>query len=254
MNIFLTLGIVLLFHIIFWYLVSVVIKRMDVADFAWGLGFPLLSWGAFVISGFSVRSIVVNLLITIWGARLASHIYSKLRTHSEDARYVEMRKSWKNFQLRSFMQVFFLQGILLYLIAIPSIFINSQVAKGLDLFAILGVLVWLIGFYFESVGDKQLAEFIKKPENAGKIMDQGLWRYSRHPNYFGEVTMWWGIFLCGLGLSGGLLTVVGPITITCLILFVSGVPLLEKRYLGNVAYEEYKKRTSVFIPLPPKKI
>jgi steroid 5-alpha reductase family enzyme len=115
----------------------------------------------------------------------------------------------------------------------------------------VGVLVWLVGFYFEAVGDWQLKKFIKNPENKGKIMQSGLWAYSRHPNYFGEVTMWWGIWL--LNFSQNWWTVVGPMTITFLILKVSGVPLLEKKYEGNKEFEDYKKRTSIFLPLPQRK-
>lgn len=111
---------------------------------------------------------------------------------------------------------------------------------------ISGIIIWMIGFYFESTADKQLSEFIKNPENKGKLMTSGLYKYSRHPNYFGEVTQWWGIFL----ISGSLITIISPLTITLLILFVSGVPLLEKKYVGRSDWEEYKKKTSVFIPLP----
>ena len=109
-----------------------------------------------------------------------------------------------------------------------------------------GLIVWIFGFYFESTADKQLSNHIKNPANKGKLMTTGLWKYSRHPNYFGEVTQWWGIFL----LSSSLFTIISPLTITLLILFVSGIPLLEKKYEGRPDWEEYKKKTSIFIPLP----
>lgn len=116
----------------------------------------------------------------------------------------------------------------------------------------LGLVIWLIGFFFEAVGDAQLSEFLKNPKNKGKIIQTGLWRYTRHPNYFGEVAQWWGIWLITLGIPLGWFGIIGPLTITVLILFVSGVPLLEKKYQGRADFEAYKKQTSVFFPLPPK--
>lgn len=252
MNVYSILGIILFFHIIFWYIVSLRMKRMDVADIAWGIGFPLISWSAFFISGFSLPALVVNILITLWGARLASHIYIRNHKKEEDPRYAAWRKEWKNFYIRSFLQVFVLQSVLLLIIAIPSIYINISRQFELNVFMYLGLLVWLVGYYFEVIGDRELSEFIKDPSNKGKIMDKGLWKYTRHPNYFGEVVMWWGIFLFGITLPYGIFTIIGPATITLLILYVSGVPMLEKRYEGNVAYEKYKKKTSVFIPWFPK--
>jgi steroid 5-alpha reductase family enzyme len=254
MNVYIALLFILLIHVTFWYIVSIIKKRLDVADIAWGLGFPLLSWFAFFISGFSLPALIVNLLISFWGLRLAFHIYRRNRNKSEDPRYADWRKTWKNFQIRSFLQVFLLQGLLLYIVSFPAIFINIAESSKIDLFIFLGVAVWTIGYYFETVGDRQLALFIKDPVNKGKIMKEGLWKYTRHPNYFGEVLMWWGIFLSGLGIPYSIYTIIGPLTITGLILFVSGIPLLEKRYAGNTEYDKYRKQTSVFIPLPPKNI
>jgi steroid 5-alpha reductase family enzyme len=112
--------------------------------------------------------------------------------------------------------------------------------------------VWAIGFFFEVMGDRQLKQFLHNPSHKGKIMDRGLWAYTRHPNYFGEVLQWWGIFLCALALPFGYVTIIGPLLITYLILFVSGIPMLEKKYKGRPDYEQYKKRTSMFFPLPRK--
>lgn len=253
MNYYLILAVTLLCYMSFWFVVSVIKKRNDVADIAWGLGFVLLAWLSFFISGFSIKALLVNGLVTIWGLRLALHIYSRNKNKPEDPRYLEWRKTWNYFYLRSYLQVFLLQGLLLYLISLPVIFINHSVSEGFGILEIAGFFVWVIGFYFESTGDRQLREFISNPENKGKLMDRGLWRYSRHPNYFGEVTQWWGIFIVALSVPGSFFTVIGPFTITVLILFVSGIPLLEKKYEGRPDFEEYKKRTSAFFPLPRKK-
>jgi len=236
----------------FWFIISLIKKRNDVADIAWGIGFVLIAWLSFFISGFSFKAILVNSLVTVWGLRLAWHIFNRNKNKPEDSRYLEWRKTWKNFYLRSFLQVFMLQGIFLFLISLPVIFINNSVSNNFGILEIMGLLIWGLGFYFESIGDYQLKQFITKPGNKGKIMNQGLWRYSRHPNYFGEVTQWWGLYIIALSIPFGFLTIIGPITITILILFVSGVPLLEKKYAGRKDFEEYKKRTSVFFPLPPK--
>ena len=252
MNSYFILALTLLSYMAFWFIVSVIKKRNDVADIAWGLGFVLMAWLSFFLSVFSFKAFLVDGLVTIWGLRLALHIYKRNKNKPEDSRYLEWRKTWKNFYLRSFLQVFLLQGIFLYLISLPVMVINRSAANSFGILEIIGTLIWVFGFYFESKGDRELKEFISNPANKGKLMDKGLWRCSRHPNYFGEVTQWWGIFLIALSVPGSFFTIVGPLTITTLILFVSGVPLLEKKYAGRPDFEEYKKKTSVFIPLPPR--
>lgn len=252
MNYYLILGIELFLYMSFWFVISIFKKRNDIADIAWGIGFVLLSWSGGVLSGLNLRSLIVNSLITVWGLRLAWHIYLRNHNKPEDYRYQTWRKEWKLFYLRSYFQIYLLQGLLLYLIVLPVLFINQSSILNLQFLDVLGLMVWVLGFYFESVGDYQLKQFVTNPANKGKLMDQGLWRYSRHPNYFGEVTQWWGIFIVSLSIPAGFITIIGPVTITLLILFVSGVPLLEKKYAGRKDFEEYKKHTSIFIPLPPK--
>lgn len=242
----------LFIYLVFWYLISIIKKRNDVADIAWGLGFPLLAWAAYLISGFSWTALISNILISLWGLRLASHIYKRFRQHSEDPRYLAWRQSWKNFYFRSFFQVFMLQGALLFIIAWPALFINLSRPAGFNNLSLIGIMVFIIGFYFESVADWQLKKFLENPEKRGKLMQSGLWKYSRHPNYFGEVVLWWGIFLISLPLGAKPYLIIGPLTISILILFVSGIPLLEKRFAGNPEFEDYKKRTSIFWPWPPR--
>jgi steroid 5-alpha reductase family enzyme len=251
MNYYFSLALILLGYMTCWFLISVIKKRNDVADVAWGLGFVLLAWISFFLSQInSQRGLLVTALVSIWGLRLALHIYRRNKGKQEDYRYLAWRKEWgKWFIIRSYLQVYVLQGLFLFLIIQPVLFINKSIGT-IGLLDIFGVLIWLVGFYFESVGDRELKQFVSNPANKGKIMDQGLWRYTRHPNYFGEVTQWWGIFIIALSIPNALFTIVGPLTITCLILFVSGVPLLEKKYAGR---PDFEKRTSVFFPLFPKK-
>lgn len=254
MNYYLTLGLILFVYMSLWFVVSLVKKRNDVADVAWGLGFVLISWTSFFLVDYSgPREILINILVTIWGLRLAWHIHTRNKGKSEDYRYLAWRKEWGQwFYLRSFLQVYLLQGLLLFLIVLPVLVINKNSEATLGVLDFLGVLVWLLGFYFEVVGDAQLVRFIKNPANKGKLMQSGLWAYTRHPNYFGEVVQWWGIWLVALSVPNGAFAIIGPLTITTLILKVSGIPMLEKKMAENPEFVEYKKKTSIFIPLPRK--
>lgn len=255
MNYYLILALILFVYMNFWFAASLVKKRNDIADVAWGLGFVLLAWTSFFFSENSnVRGLFVGFLVSIWGIRLAWHIHSRNKNKIEDYRYLAWRKEWGgSFYLRSYLQVYLLQGFLLFLIALPIMAINKNTGSSMGWFDITGFLVWVIGFYFEARGDFELSAFIKNPANRGKIIQNGLWAYTRHPNYFGEVMLWWGIFLVSLGNVPFVYAITSPLTITILILFVSGVPLLEKKYAGNPDYEAYKKRTSIFFPLPIRK-
>lgn len=254
MSYFVTLIAILLVYMSLWFVVSLIRKRNDVADVAWGLGFVLMTGASFFLSGDSgIRGMLVGVLVSIWGLRLAWHIHRRNKGKVEDYRYLAWRKEWgKWFYIRSYFQVYLLQGLFLFLIVSPVLLINKNAGPSLVLLDFLGVAVWLVGFYFEALGDAQLARFIKNPENKGKLMQSGLWAYTRHPNYFGEVVQWWGLWLIALSVPGAWLGIVGPMTITFLILKVSGVPMLEKKLEGNPEFAEYKRKTSIFIPLPRK--
>jgi len=253
-TVFLITAASILVYMTAWFIAAQIRGRNDIADVAWGLGFVLAAAVSLIAGGvYSTRGLLVSGLVLIWGIRLALHIHTRNRGKGEDPRYRKWREEWgKWFVLRSFLQVFMLQGILLLLVAIPIVFANTSPAAPLGWFDFLGIAIWLYGFCFEAVGDWQLLKFIHDPDNKGKLMTGGLWRYTRHPNYFGEVTLWWGTWLMTLALPGGGLTVIGPLTITFLILKVSGIPLLEKPYEERADFQEYKRRTSAFFPLPPK--
>lgn len=238
------------------FVVAVLRQRNDIVDTMWGIGFVLIAWGSLYLSWHgllaSLSGLLVAIMVTIWGVRLALHIYLRNRNRPEDYRYAAWRASWGRwFLLRSFFQIFMLQGALMLLISTPVVYLIS-IGSVPVLFLLPGVVIWAVGFFFESVGDAQLKRFISAPENKGQIMQSGLWRYTRHPNYFGEVTQWWGIWLMACAAPSGYLTIIGPLTISILILKVSGIPMLEKKYEGNPAFEAYKQRTSAFFPLPPR--
>jgi steroid 5-alpha reductase family enzyme len=255
MNYYLTLVLLLFAYMSMWFVFSLIKKRNDVADVAWGLGFVLMTWTSYFISSdVGVRGLIVGILVTIWGLRLAWHIHKRNKGKTEDYRYLAWRKEWgKWFFIRSYLQVYLLQGMFLFMIVFPVLLINKTGGAVFGILDVIGILVWILGFYFEAVGDAQLSRFIKDPLNKGKLMQSGLWAYTRHPNYFGEVTQWWGIWLIALSVQSGWFGIIGPLTITFLILKVSGIPLLEKKMEENPEFAEYKRKTSIFIPMPTRK-
>lgn len=249
----------ILVYMSLWFLISIIKKRNDVVDTAWGLGFVAISWLALVLnSELGSLALLSLLLVTVWGFRLSGHLYLRNRHKNEDYRYAEMRHKWgKHFLIKAYLQVYILQGVLLLLVCLPVIMtVGLPHQTNIAVWALAGVITWLFGFFFEAVGDWQLTKFIQQPKNKGKLMTSGLWQYTRHPNYFGEVTQWWGLWLilCATNLPATykLLGLVGPVTISTLILAVSGVPLLEKKYANDPAFKKYAAKTNKFFPWNPK--
>jgi steroid 5-alpha reductase family enzyme len=236
-----------------WFLISFLKKRNDVADIAWGMGFIVMAWSSyFLLQTEIIYALLTNVLVSIWGIRLAWYIYSRNRGKNEDFRYLAWRKEWGRwFYLRSYFQVYMLQGFFLYVISLPVLLINKTSDIENPFFLYLGAVIWLIGFLFETIGDAQLANF-KKLNKGQKIIKSGLWKYTRHPNYFGEVLLWWGIWVMSLVSFNNIWGIIGPLTINYLILYVSGVPMLERKYKGVLEFENYKKKTSKFLPWFPK--
>lgn len=240
------------------FLVSHVLRRTDVVDAAWGPAFVVAAMAAFLLNPYDVSlglnvQTLVSVLVTIWALRLSVSITRRLLRKPEDSRYVELRKNWKgNPAVNTYLRIFLTQAILATLISSAVIHINLSMEEPIGLIAYVGASVWLIGFFFEAVGDLQLKRFLSQPSNRGKLMTEGLWRYTRHPNYFGEATMWWGIFIIALSVPNGWLGAVTPVIITYLLLFVSGVPMTEKAFAGKPGWKAYERRTSKFIPLPPR--
>ena len=237
------------------FVIALIKKDNSVVDIAWGLGFIMVAILTFFLQkGFFFRQVLVVVLVMIWGIRLATHIAVRNRGRGEDFRYAQWRRDWgKWFLPRSFFQIFMLQGLLLLIIAYPIILINHSSETRISLSDIVGIILWLVGFFFEATGDYQLFKFKQIKENRGKIMTQGVWQYTRHPNYFGETMIWWGTFCIALSVQNGWTAIISPLLITFLLLRVSGVVMLEKKYAKNKEFEEYARRTSAFIPWFPKK-
>jgi steroid 5-alpha reductase family enzyme len=238
------------------FLVSLVVKRNDIADVAWGTGIFLVAFMSFLATTEkTLISYILIILAALWGFRLTIRILLRNLKKAEDYRYKKWREEWGRwFYIRSYFQVYILQGTLMLVVGYPFIHLASFGTDSVLTPLIgIGVLIWCIGYFFEIVGDWQLDRFLSNPENRGKIMQSGLWYYSRHPNYFGEITMWWAIFMIVVSSPLGLVAIVSPVTITLLITKVSGIPMLEKHFAGNQEFEAYKAKTSVLIPLPPKR-
>jgi steroid 5-alpha reductase family enzyme len=249
-------SIILLFVYFFiFFMVGTLIKNNSIVDIGWGIGFVVLAWFSTLRSGnLGGANLLITVLISIWGIRLFYHILKRNIGKGEDFRYAKWREEWGKWLIpRAFFQVYMLQGVFMFVVALPVILINYTGRIGdITLFSIIGLFVWLIGFFFESVGDYQLKKFKENPANKGKIMSSGLWKYTRHPNYFGEATMWWGLAIIGLSAGASLAVFVSPIVITYLLLFVSGVPMLEKSFAKRPGYKEYKAVTPKFFPWFPK--
>lgn len=238
------------------FIIGQIKKDNSIVDIAWGSGFVISALYTFFRNPKAgLKGILITLGIIIWGLRLTFHIAKRNIGKPEDYRYVNMRKRWGNkfVLLKSFFYVYFLQMVIQYIVTLPIIYGNIT-KQQIYWYNWLGVILWGIGFFFESYGDYQLKQFKKSPLNKGKIMDKGLWSLTRHPNYFGDSAMWFGIFLIAISNIKGIWIIVGPGLMTFFLVFVSGVRLLEKKYEGRKDFEEYKMRTSAFIPWFPKKI
>ena len=252
---FVALGVILTLLTLVWA-ASVRAQDASLVDRGWGPGFAVLAWlWLWAMGAASPRTLLLAALVTIWGLRLGWHITRRNRGHGEDARYTAMRAhSPHTFWWSSLVTIFWLQAMLLWVVALPLFSaMRPEAPRGFQPTDIAGVLLWCVGFGFESLGDAQLAAFKRDPNNRGRVMDQGLWRYTRHPNYFGDATLWWGFGLFALATPGAWWTLVGPAVMTTLLVRVSGVALLEQSMATRPGYPEYVERTSAFFPLPPRR-
>ncbi len=249
------LGVILMLMTLLW-LLSLRLKNSSIVDIFWGTGFVIAGWLFFVLTpdGYIVRKLLISSLVTIWGLRLSIHILLRNWGKPEDFRYQKWRQeSGARWWWQSYFKVFMLQGVLLWMISAPLLAAQfSPLPARMTALDFLAVLIWLVGFFFESAGDLQLSQFKAKPENKGKVLNSGVWRYTRHPNYFGDSAQWWGYFLIAAA-AGGWWTIFSPVIMTLFLLRVSGVALLEKTLETRPGYKEYIKKTSAFVPWFPRK-
>ena len=235
--------------------ISVRLRDASIVDICWGPGFALLAWfycSRFEASGW--RPLLAAVLVTVWGARLATHIFRRHR--GEDPRYQSMRAAHGNsFWWRSLFLVFWLQAVILWFVGLPLLVVAGVPGPpGAAWTDVAGVLLFVVGLAFEAIGDAQLRRFRSDPANLGRVLDTGLWRFTRHPNYFGDAVLWWGLFLLAASTPAGRLTAASPLLMTLLLLRVSGVTLLERNLAASKpGYADYVKRTSAFVPWFPRR-
>ncbi|PIQ11491.1 MAG: hypothetical protein COW71_00360 [Ignavibacteriales bacterium CG18_big_fil_WC_8_21_14_2_50_31_20] len=239
------------------WLISVFIKNVSIVDIFWGLGFLFINLYYFLASDeFYTRKIILLVLVTLWALRLSIYLAWRNIGKGEDYRYQEFRKKYgeERYWWVSFFQVFLLQGILIVLVSLPLLATNFETQNDyLNLFDYLAILFWVIGFIFESAGDYQLSKFKMNPNNKGKVLNTGLWKYTRHPNYFGDTIVWWAYAIFSIA-SQNYWSFIGSIIMTLLIVKVSGVALLEKSLKDKkLEYLEYIRKTNSFFPWFPKK-
>ena len=260
---------ILYLYILIAYIVGTIKKNWGLMDIFYGPAYFVVALTSLyltfqTIGIISIRQIIVAFLVLFWSIRLATYVYIRNRGKPEDKRYAFMRKRWKekgkNIYFKSLINIYLFQGLVILIVVFPVLWVNVNENPPIkDLFDFsavtlwIGVIVWLIGFIFESIGDYQLYRFLHDPNRTKRVMDEGLWKYTQHPNYFGEVTQWWGLYIIALGIPWGFITIFGPIYITIMIIKVSGVRLLNKMHKGDDEYTAYRKRTSAFFPWFPKK-
>ena len=257
LSIFIIAGAAILGFMTVLWLVSLALRNSSIIDIFWGAGSVFSGWVyyALTLDGSPARKLLLMALVTIWGLRLSFYILYRNWRKPEDYRYQKWREeAGQSWWWRSFIKVFLLQGFFMWIISVPLLAAQyPALPVSLGLLDYLGAALWGYGFFFESLGDLQLARFKSNPANKGSLLDKGVWRFTRHPNYFGDAAQWWGYYLVALS-AGGWWSIFSPVFMTYLLVKVSGVALLEKS-LKNAkpGYEEYVRRTSPFIPLPPKK-
>lgn len=242
--------------IVLW-LISIAIKDVSFIDSFWAIGFVVIAGATFLLAdGATQRKALILAVTAVWGLRLGGYLYWRWRKEGPDKRYVALLgKAPGSPHIHSLKNVFLIQGVLLWIVSLP-VQLGQIPAEpeAVGLLGWAGLALAALGFFFESVGDWQMAAFKGDPANAGKVMDRGLWRYTRHPNYFGDACVWWGLFLIAAETGVGAISAIGPAVLTWLLVKWSGAALLERRLKrSRPGYDDYIARTSGFIPMPPKK-
>lgn len=250
------LGVVAVMMLCVW-LASLWLRDVSIVDLVWGTGFVLVGWVTFVATGPPTpQKLLVAVMTSVWGLRLSGYLAWRNLGKVEDYRYRAMRDRYgDSFPFRSLFTVFGLQAAVMWIVSLPvqtgQLSVNQDQIDGITF---LGISIWMTGFFFESVGDFQLARFKSNPKNRGLVMDQGLWRYTRHPNYFGDFLVWWGIYLVSFGKGVAWWSAIGPVVMSIFLMRVSGVTLLESSLKTRKrGYVDYIRRTNSFFPLPPKR-
>lgn len=251
--IFLALCVTLFFWMTWWYFIARFFRRTDIVDMVWWLSYGLIALMLFLFFSPSSLAVLPLIFVVLWSIRLVSHIIVRLTRHSEDARYAAFRVSWwKYFSLKSYFYIFLLQWFFIAIISLPLLFLFTAHISLTSSF-IIGAILWIVWFLCEYFADRQMNEFRADKNNAWKIIQSWLWKYSRHPNYFWELLMWWSLWIMSVQSSLSVIGILSPLLLSYIIIFITGIPMLEASLAKRKWFEAYKKSTSILIPLPRKK-
>jgi steroid 5-alpha reductase family enzyme len=251
--IFLALCVTLFFWMTWWYFIARFFRRTDIVDMVWWLSYGIIALMFYLFFSTSSLAILPLVFVLVWSARLVSHIIVRLTRHSEDARYTAFRISWwKYFFVKSYIYIFLLQWFFIAIISLPLLFLFTKNIFLTPQF-IIGALLWVVWFLCEYFADRQMNEFRANKNNAWKIIQTWLWKYSRHPNYFWELLMWWSLWIMSVQNYPSIIGILSPLLLSYIIIFVTGIPMLEASLAKRTWFEAYKKSTSILILLPRKK-
>lgn len=237
------------------WLLSLPLRDVSIVDIFWGLGFVVVAWSTLLQSrAWDGWRVSLGVMTTLWGVRLSGYLAWRNWGEEEDRRYQSLRVRFgAGFPMVSLIIVFLFQAVLIWIVSLPVQFaLSSNEFDTIVGVAVVGGVIWLCGLFFETIGDWQLARFKANPENEGEVLDSGLWRYTRHPNYFGDFLVWWGLGACSLALGAPWWTLIGPVVMSIFLMKVSGVTLLESTIKDRrPAYQDYIQKTNAFFPGPP---
>ena len=251
--IFLALCVTLFFWMTWWYFIARFFRRTDIVDMVWWLSYGLIALMLFLFFSPSSLAVLPLIFVVLWSIRLVSHIIVRLTRHSEDARYAAFRVSWwKYFSLKSYFYIFLLQWFFIAIISLPLLFLFTAHISLTSSF-IIGAILWIVWFLCEYFADRQMNDFRANKNNAWKIIQTWLWKYSRHPNYFWELLMWWSLWIMSVQSVTSIIGILSPLLLSYIIIFITGIPMLEESLAKRKWFEAYKKSTSILIPLPRKK-
>ncbi len=237
------------------WLISVIVRNASIIDIAWGPGFAVIAWTSFVLDDSTgVTRWLLPVLATVWGLRLGIYLACRNLGKPEDFRYQAMRDHHGSaFAWKSWYRVFQLQAVIMWIVSLPLQLGIAHSTLDWQIWHVVGCVIWTVGFLFESVGDFQLARFKRNPENANRVMDRGLWRYTRHPNYFGNFLIWWGCWCVAAAEPAARWTIISPVVMSVFLIRVSGVPMLETALLKRKdGYAHYVEKTRAFFPWWPR--
>ncbi len=250
---FLALCAILFFWMTGWYFVARYFRRTDIVDMVWWLSYGVIAMMLYIFFSDAPLAVIPLIFVLVWSVRLVTHIIVRLTRHTEDSRYAAFRLSWwKYFYLKSYFYIFLLQGFFIAIISLPLLFLFTKHISLSPQF-IIGALLWIVWFLFEYIADRQMNIFRRDEGNKWKIIQSGLWRYSRHPNYFGELLMWWSLWIMSITNISSLIWILSPLLLSYLIIYVTGIPMVETALRKRVGYESYIRTTSMLVPLPPRK-